>query len=123
VRKDVRGVEVMASSLRRGGRLGVLVPAAPRLYGSLDRRYGHERRYTRGTLRDLLEQANLRVTDLYSFNTLGIPGWALKNLTGATSLGRRSLATYEALLPLWRPIEDHLRLPWGLSLIAHAERP
>jgi SAM-dependent methyltransferase len=123
VHDDYRAAEVMASCLRPGGRLGILVPAGPRLFGSLDRRYGHERRYTRSRLRDLLERAQLNVADLYSFNALGIPGWVVKSRTGAASLGTRSLAAYEMLLPLWRPIEERLRLPWGLSLIAHGERP
>jgi len=123
VHDDYRAAEVMASCLRPGGRLGILVPAGPRLFGSLDRRYGHERRYTRSRLCDLLERAQLNVADLYSFNALGIPGWVVKSRTGAASLGTRSLAAYEMLLPLWRPIEDRLRLPWGLSLIAHGERP
>jgi SAM-dependent methyltransferase len=122
VRDDVAAVEVMASALRPGGRLGILVPAGPRLFGQLDRAYGHERRYTRDALRELVEGAGLRLLDLYSFNALGIPGWWAKNRTGATSLGTRSLAAYEALLPLWRPVERRLRLPFGLSLIAHAER-
>ena len=113
----------MASSLRRGGRLGVLVPAGPRLFGSLDLDYGHERRYTRAMLDKVLARAGLKVAELYPFNTLGIPGWWLKSRIGATSLGDRSLALYEALLPLWRPVEERVRLPWGLSLVAHAERP
>jgi SAM-dependent methyltransferase len=122
VHDDSRALEVMASSLRRGGRLGVLVPAGPRLFGSLDREYGHERRYTRTRVRELLEGAGLKVTDLHSFNTLGVPGWWVKSRAGATSLGTRSLAVYEALLPLWRPVEERMRLPWGLSLVAQAER-
>src|SRR5262249_34973504 len=122
VREDSRAVEVMASALRSGGRLGLLVPAGPRLFGSLDREYGHERRYTRAGLRCVLEGAGLTVTDLRPFNSLGIPGWWLKSRTGATSLGDRSLALYEALLTVWRPVEERVRLPWGLSLVAHAER-
>jgi hypothetical protein len=34
----------------------------------------------------------------------------------------RSLALYEALLRVWRPVEDRFRFPWGLSVIAHARR-
>lgn len=92
VHDNDRAVQVIASCLSRGGRLGILVPAGPRLFGSLDRRNGHERRSTRSTLRDVLERADLSVTDLYSIKALGIPGWAVKNLTGAGSLGTRSLA-------------------------------
>jgi SAM-dependent methyltransferase len=120
---DGRAVRVMGSAIREGGRLCLLVPAGPRLFGPLDREYGHVRRYTRESLRTVVESAGLRITALHSFNALGIPGWWVKNRTGATSLGRRSLNAYEALLPLWRPIERHFQLPWGLSLIAHAERP
>lgn len=123
VREDCRAVEVMASALRRGGRLFVLVPAGPRLFGPLDRAYGHERRYTRDSLRAVIQRAGLRITDLYSFNALGIPGWWAKNRVGASSLDARSLTVYEALLPLWRSVERRVRLPWGLSVVAHAERP
>jgi SAM-dependent methyltransferase len=120
---DARSVHVMADALRPGGRLTLLVPAGPSLFGSLDRTYGHERRYTRESLRAVVERGGLRITDLYSFNALGIPGWWLKNLVGGTSVDSRLLRLYEAVLPLWRPVEERFRLPWGLSLIAHAQRP
>ncbi|HYX89048.1 MAG TPA: methyltransferase domain-containing protein [Gaiellaceae bacterium] len=123
VGEDERAVEVLAAALAPRGRLCVIVPAGPRLFGSLDRAYGHERRYTREALRTMLERAGLRVASLYPFNALGIPGWSSKNRLGATSLGGRSLAAYDALLPLWRPIEERLRPRWGLSLVAHAEHP
>jgi SAM-dependent methyltransferase len=122
IRDDATAVEAMGLALRPGGRLGLLVPAGPKLFGPLDRAYGHERRYTAESLRRLVEDAGLRLLDLYPFNTLGIPGWWAKNRTGAHSLGTRSLAVYEALLPLWRPLERRLRPPWGLSLVARAER-
>jgi SAM-dependent methyltransferase len=122
VLEHVRAVEVMASALRPGGRLTILVPANPALFGPLDSKFGHLRRYTQEALSNLVEGAGLSVTDLYSFNALGIAGWWVKNRTGATSLGQRSLAAYEALLPLWRPVERRLHPRWGLSLIAHAER-
>jgi SAM-dependent methyltransferase len=122
VRDDAAAMELMAAALRPGGRLGLLVPARPGLYGPLDRAYGHERRYTKPRVMELVQRSGLRLLDLYPFNLLGIPGWWTKNRTGATSLGTRSLAVYETLLPLWRPLERRLRPPWGLSLIAHAER-
>ena len=44
-------LRAIAGALRPGGRLGLLVPANPKLYGRLDRGYGHVRRYTPGGLR------------------------------------------------------------------------
>ena len=122
VHDDLAAVETMARALRQGGRIAILVPAGPRLFGALDRAYGHERRYTRSALRTVIEQSGLRLLDLRPFNLLGIPGWWAKNRIGATSLDAGSLAVYEAALRLWRPLEQRLRPPWGLSLIAHAVR-
>ncbi len=115
-------IAAMAQALRPGGALGLLVPAHPRLYGSLDRHYGHHRRYTRGHVRRLLEGAGLAEVSLRSFNLLGVAGWWAKCRLGSTTLDARSIAVYERLLPLWRPVEDAFRPPWGLSLVAVARR-
>jgi SAM-dependent methyltransferase len=116
-------VRAMATALRPGGVLSLLVPAHPRLYGRLDEIYGHERRYTRPVVRDLLTGAGLELLDLRSFNALGIVGWMTKSRVGDATLDPRSLRAYERILPLWRPVERALRLPVGLSIVAHARRP
>ena len=116
-------MRAMASALRPNGQLTLLVPAHPRLYGSLDRVYGHHRRYTRERLRTLVGDAGLKIDDLYSFNLLGVPGWWLNSFRRSPQISRTSLRTYEALLRLWQPLERRHRLPWGLSLIVHARKP
>jgi 2-polyprenyl-3-methyl-5-hydroxy-6-metoxy-1,4-benzoquinol methylase len=123
VEDEAGALREMASALRPGGRLVLLVPAGPALYGTLDRSYGHHRRYSRDALRRSLESAGLRVDELYPFNLLGIAGWWWKNRRGATRLGSSSLTLYETLVRAWRPVEERLHPPWGLSLIAHAVRP
>ena len=120
---DAGALREMAGALRPAGRLFVLVPAHPRLYTDLDRAYGHHRRYTRSSLRALVEGAGLLVDDVASFNLLGIPGWWLQGRRGATGIPSSSLAAYEALLRVWRPVERRMRPPWGLSVIAHARAP
>jgi SAM-dependent methyltransferase len=120
---DVGAVVAIRDALCPGGRLTVLAPAHPRLYGSIDRAYGHHRRYDRASLRVVIEQAGLTLDELYFFNLLGLPGWWLQSLRGAHGVGRRSLAVYEALLRVWKPIERRVRPPFGLSLVAHAHRP
>jgi SAM-dependent methyltransferase len=120
---DAAAMREMAAALRPGGRLMALVPAHPRLYGSLDRAYGHERRYTRERLRAITTGAGLTVERLFSFNALGVLGWWARGRTGARGIGSSSLRVYEALLALWRPVERRVTLPAGLSLIVHARRP
>jgi SAM-dependent methyltransferase len=123
IRDDAAALAAMAGALRPGGRLMALVPAHPRLYGSLDRAYGHERRYTRQRLRSIVTAAGLEIERLYSFNALGILGWWARSRSGARGIGASSLRAYESLLAVWRPIERRVELPVGLSLIVHARRP
>ena len=120
---DGGAVASMAATLRPGGHMTLLVPAHPRLYNRLDRSYDHHRRYTRERLVGLVETAGLKLDDLYSFNLLGVPGWWVQGFRRSPGLGTGSLRVYEALLRAWKPVERRVRLPWGLSLIAHASRP
>ena len=123
IEDDAAATLAMARALRPGGALVVLVPAHPRLYGALDRSYGHFRRYDRERLRRVVTGAGLQLERLYSFNLLGVAGWWAKNRLGDGAISAGSLRAYEALLRLWRPVEDRVELPVGLSLIARASRP
>ena len=105
------------------GTLGLLVPAHPRLFGNLDRRFGHERRYTRAHLRSVVEGAGLRVERLYSFNMLGVAGWLVNRNRRDPSIDARALRAYELLLPPFRAIERRRTPPFGLSLVVHARKP
>jgi hypothetical protein len=116
-------VRAMADTLRPDGYLTLLVPAHPRLYGNLDRVYGHYRRYTRERLSNVVVDAGLEIVDLYSFNLLGVAGWSLHRFRRSPGISRTSLRAYEALLRVWQPIERWHRPPWGLSLVAHARKP
>lgn len=123
IEAEIPAVRAMTTALRPGGHLTLLVPAHPRLYGKLDRAYGHYRRYTREHLRHVVTEAGLELEQLYSFNLLGVPGWWVNGFRRSPQISRSSLRAYEALLRLWQPIERRWRPPWGLSLIAHARRP
>jgi len=123
VADDRASLAGMARLLAPAGRLVLLVPALPWLYGSLDVALGHHRRYTRGELIEKFRGAGLRVRHLEYFNLAGLPGWWLAGRV----LRRRliptgSLRLYDALVPLFR-LERVL--PWrvGQSLIAIGEGP
>jgi SAM-dependent methyltransferase len=119
---DIMATRAMAAAVKPGGAMTILVPAHPWLYGRLDAMYGHERRYTPERLRVALDRPNLEILRIYRFNALGILGWIVKNRQSEPSLDPRSLRAYELLLKGWRPIEDRVRLPVGLSLIAHVRK-
>ena len=74
--EDDRGsLAAIRAMLAPGGRLVLLVPALPALYGSMDRELGHHRRYKRGALADLLRATGFMVAHTEYFNLAGVPGW------------------------------------------------
>src|SRR4051812_33747643 len=59
---DDRGsLGAISRVLEPGGRLVLLVPALPWIYGTLDRELGHYRRYTKAVLRDLYAGVGFRM--------------------------------------------------------------
>ncbi len=118
IRDDVGALRTMGRLVGRGGRVVVLVPALPALFGSLDRELQHQRRYTRRTLGVVAEAAGLRVETLRWFNLAGIVGWwwnAKVRRTPRIPIGQ--LRAFDVLVPLFR-LERHLPLPCAQSLIA-----
>jgi SAM-dependent methyltransferase len=121
VADDATSLTAIRNLLAPSGRLVLLVPALPALYGTIDRALGHHRRYTRRGLTALLETARFAVPHVEYFNLAGILGWwwtgrVLRRETIPTG----SLKLYDVLVPLFRL--ERL-LPWrvGQSLIAIGE--
>ena len=123
IEDDVSALAAVVEALEPGGELAVLVPAHPFLYGRLDRRFGHFRRYTRPALRSLIREAGAELTSLRSFNLLGVPGWLIAGHSRLLDITAGSLRVYDALVRPWRSIEDALLPPLGISLVARAHKP
>lgn len=120
---DRRAVRDLVGLLAPRGWLLTYVPACPLAFGSLDEALGHHRRYDRPSLRALMEQAGLAVARLEYMNVLGLAGWMLNGrVLGRRLLDSKQVATFERIVPLVR-LEDRLRVPVGLGLIAHAQKP
>ncbi len=118
---DCQALINIRSVLPSGGRLVILVPAGPWLFGSLDQAVGHFRRYTRNGLRELLQDSGFIVEHLESMNMLGIPGW----LVNGRILQRRALPAlqlrgYNWVAPLVVEIEKRFPPPTGMSILAVA---
>jgi SAM-dependent methyltransferase len=109
--------------LRSGGHLLLLVPAHPALFGAVDALTGHVRRYGAAHLRAELARAGFEIVDLRHVNPVGALGWLVfSKLLRRDQVPRGPLAGYDRLVPLLRQL-DRLRLPFGLSLWAVANRP
>ena len=117
VEDDAGSLAAMRDLLAPGGRLVLLVPALPALYGAMDRALGHYRRYTRAGLVKLFRASGFDVPHVEYFNLAGVPGWWFAGrVLGRDTIPRGSLRLYDRLVPLFRL---EWLLPWrvGQSLI------
>lgn len=122
VAADEEALRRVCDRLEPGGRLLLLVPAHPALYGATDRTVLHERRYGKEELRRKLVEAGFEVETLRHVNPVGAIGWLVSSrLLGHADVPARPLRLYDRLVPLLRTL-DRLRLPFGLSLWALARR-
>jgi SAM-dependent methyltransferase len=109
-------------SMRRmvvpGGRVVLLVPALPALYGTLDTELQHCRRYTKASLRAVMAAAGLQDIQTTWYNRLGTFGWWFNARVRKTPrIPISQLRFFDTLVPLLRH-ERWLPLPFGQSLIA-----
>ncbi|HEY3323883.1 MAG TPA: bifunctional glycosyltransferase/class I SAM-dependent methyltransferase [Planctomycetota bacterium] len=113
----------MYASLEPGGRLIILVPQGPWLFGSLDKAVDHVQRYTPKSLSAAVTAAGFQVEKTFHFNRIGVPGWFLNGrIFKRTKMAKYQLKLYDSLVWLWRRM-DWL-LPWhGLSIVAVATKP
>ena len=104
------------------GRLFLSVPAHPWLYGTMDRGLGHVRRYKKGDLKKKLEAQGFKVILIEHFNRIGTLGWFLNGkILRRQGLPFLQLRIYDLLVPLFK-LEELCSLPFGLSLVAVAEK-
>jgi glycosyltransferase involved in cell wall biosynthesis len=115
-------VRHMRSALCEDGRLVVLVPQDPSIFGTLDDTVGHQRRYTRDSLRALLEPNGFAVESMHDFNRATRPAWWFNGrVRRKRSFDKEELRLVDRLAWLMRLLES--LLPWqGVSVIAVARR-
>ena len=112
----------LRDSLIAGGHLLLLVPAHRFLFGQTDYRVGHERRYSRGRLRALLEQAGLEPVQIRYVNPVGALGWFVSSrLLRRDHVPTAPLRLYDRIVPILRRF-DLVPLPFGLSVWVVARR-
>lgn len=111
-----------ASVLAPGGRVVLLVPAMPSLYGTLDKALSHFRRYDKEPLRQLLADTGFVTDELRYLNRLAVFGWWLSSrVLRRTVLPKNQLAVFKAIMPLLKREEKHPP-SFGLSLLALAHK-
>ncbi|MGH7271608.1 MAG: class I SAM-dependent methyltransferase, partial [Polyangiaceae bacterium] len=109
--------------LKPSGSLLLFVPALPALYGTLDALVHHHRRYTKASLRSVVESAEFTVYSLRYFDVLGIIPWLFAGRIlrrqrfdeGASQLYDRFV------VPIGAALERRIEPALGKNLVCIAE--
>jgi 2-polyprenyl-3-methyl-5-hydroxy-6-metoxy-1,4-benzoquinol methylase len=111
--------------LAPGGSLGVFVPAMSRLYGSLDYKSGHHRRYDKAQLRQVISGAGFEIVDLRYLEVAGVlPYWLMYRALNRQSLSTMSSGVFDGLIvPISKMMQRVVpNPPFGKNLLAIARR-
>lgn len=123
IEDDVVALKNMNSLLRVRGKVVVFVPALPALYGTLDTYVEHYRRYTKKSLRTVLERAGFAVKEAYYINMFGILTWFLAGrILKQKRFHRHACRILDRTVPLLRTMERFGPPPLGQSLIMVSEK-
>jgi len=123
VEDDMASLRTMFQLLEPNGRLVLLVPALPALFGTMDTELGHVRRYTPKVLESAFAETGLLMRHMEYFNLVGTIGWWWSGrVRRRKMIPKGPLKIFDLLVPIFRL--ERL-IPWrvGLSLIAIGERP
>jgi len=119
---DLKVLKIIFSTLKPNGVLVLDTPAFNFLYSPLDKKIGHYRRYTKKTLREVLEKAGFEVEEIRYWNLMGFFGWltSFKLLKKDFSVVNRSWIGN--LLGSWLKLESKITMPLGLTVLVKARK-
>jgi hypothetical protein len=115
----------MASILEPRGKVILIVPAFPALYGPIDAKLGHHRRYEKRGFAALARRAGLKVVTLNYMNSIGFIGWWINaKLLPRQAQSESQIRIFDrAIVPVMSRLESLVRPPFGQSIFAVLEKP
>jgi hypothetical protein len=124
IQDDEGELRAIHATLDPGGRVFIFVPALRRLFGSVDERIGHFRRYVKSELEDKCRQSGFRIIKSGYFDFMGILPWWIKYcVLRSPDLGVRSVKVYDRfIVPAAKVIETAVPPPVGKNIFLIAEK-
>ena len=123
IKDDTKAISNFYQLLKPKGKLILIVPAFSWLYGSVDKSDHHFRRYTKSSIKEIINNSGLKILDLKYMNFLGIFGWYLNGkILRKEVVHNGMLSFYDKVIPLIFKIEAIIPPPFGLSLFCVAEK-
>jgi len=122
VEDDTAALRNIGKLVRDDGRLILLVPHGPGLFGAIDEHLGHRRRYSREELHRLAEQVGMRCSSILVYNrACSVPWWLSGRALRRSQFSLLQVKLVNWLCPLLRRVDRFLPLP-AVSIIAVIEK-
>lgn len=111
--------------LKPGGKICIFVPALPWVYGKFDEEVGHERRYYKKDLENLLTSKGFEIVRSHYFDLPGAFSWWLYfKILHRSALSSFQVKMYDRLVvPVLRVLETIVKPPFGKNLVLVAQKP
>lgn len=123
VEHDQEELKLMYKLLDTNGHLLLFTPAFRSIYGSMDKKVGHYRRYRKAELKQKLLAANFDVKLIRYFNLTGYVTWGISNkLLKVENLSMAPVKIFDKLVPILRFAEQIISPPFGQSLVAVVQK-
>lgn len=123
IKYDGKAIKNIKNLLKNKGRLLLLTPASPVIYGALDKKLKHFRRYSKKKLKVILESNGLKLKLIRFINILGWWGWLVHSkILNNEKLSQNELKIFEIISRPVLYLEKYIELPVGLSLLVVAEK-
>jgi SAM-dependent methyltransferase len=123
IEKDEEELAWMYQNLQSGGHICIFVPALPWLYGSLDEKVDHFRRYTRKKLIAKTEQAGFEVSKAIYFDLPGVPLWWINFVLLRREMDPGAVHLYDKfVVPVLSKFEPSRFLPLGKNVLLVAKK-
>lgn len=124
IEDDETALKNIHESLRKNGKIVLLVPAKRFAYTKLDKELGHFRRYEKKELIEKLDKAGFEAEKIYFFNIVGLLSWTVRNKVKRSNIHLKPyhVRIFDSIVPVLRVIESVIPIPVGISLIAIARK-
>ncbi len=122
IEDDLKSLKTIFTVLKPNGVLVLTVPAFNLLYSPLDKKIGHFRRYSKKSIRAVIEDAGFKVEKIRYWNLLGLFGWLLIFRILKKDLKSISKLSLTSILGKWLKVESAIPMPLGLTIFVKARK-
>jgi len=124
VSDDALALSHLHAVLPPGGKVVLIVPAFESAYGPIDANLGHYRRYSKVSLRSLIESQGFHPRALRYINSVGFVGWWVNaKILKKTEQSESQIKFFDSrIVPVLSRLEAAFEPPFGQSLFAVVEK-